>query len=190
MADAIKECSIQLCTRPSKARGWCNSHYKRWSLYGDPLGKPKKQTVAERFWDHVDQFSDPNGCWNWLGNVNTTGYGRFGVGKKIHLAHRFSYQLANHSEPGSMQVDHVCHNRRCVKPAHLRLVTNKQNTENRQYSKSRGVSKTKTGRWAVMVTHNYRVHYVGTFDDYEDAVEAARLKRCELFTHNDADRAS
>lgn len=35
MAD--NTCSIEGCENPRLARGWCGKHYKRWSVYGDPL---------------------------------------------------------------------------------------------------------------------------------------------------------
>lgn len=30
-------CAIEGCETPSKTRGWCNKHYKRWLTHGDPL---------------------------------------------------------------------------------------------------------------------------------------------------------
>lgn len=29
-------CSIEGCVRPRKSRGWCNAHYERWRIHGDP----------------------------------------------------------------------------------------------------------------------------------------------------------
>ena len=31
------ECSIENCTNPVKARGWCSTHWGRWQRTGDPL---------------------------------------------------------------------------------------------------------------------------------------------------------
>lgn len=33
---ANRTCSIEGCERPRKARGWCKSHWQRWSRTGDP----------------------------------------------------------------------------------------------------------------------------------------------------------
>jgi hypothetical protein len=30
-------CSIDGCDRPHVARGWCDTHYRRWLNHGDPL---------------------------------------------------------------------------------------------------------------------------------------------------------
>jgi hypothetical protein len=37
----MRLCSIPGCGLPHMARGWCNSHHKRWKKHGDPLGVGK-----------------------------------------------------------------------------------------------------------------------------------------------------
>lgn len=32
-----RECSIDGCQRPARARGWCNTHHARWLTHGDAL---------------------------------------------------------------------------------------------------------------------------------------------------------
>lgn len=87
--------------------------------------------------------------------------------------------------------------KRCVNPEHLRPTSRKQNSENfgglRVSNKSgfTGVCwNTKKGSWRATVTHNYKQVYVGSYKLYELHVAAyyARMKRNELFTHNDLDR--
>ena len=91
---------------------------------------------------------------------------------------------------------HSCDVRNCVNPAHLRPVTAKENDENLvgAYSNSstgvRGVYPLESGRYRAGVTHHGTVHWLGTYDTIEEAAEAARLKRIDLFTHNDLDRAT
>jgi hypothetical protein len=34
-------CSVEACGRTTKARGWCDLHYKRWRVHGDPLAYRK-----------------------------------------------------------------------------------------------------------------------------------------------------
>lgn len=72
-----------------------------------------------------------NGCAEWTGAINSSGYSSFGVrenGKvKTYLAHRISYQLYVGEIPDGLVLDHLCRNRKCVNPKHLRVTTNREN---------------------------------------------------------------
>ncbi len=143
----------------------------------------------ERFWSKVDKTDE---CWLWTA-ATVTGYGYFGVGRRGEggvLAHRFSWELVNGPIPEGMQIDHRCHVRRCVNPAHLRLVTDKQNKENQRgaYRNSvsgvRGVSPHKN-KWVVQVQHYGKNIYGGLFATIEEAEKAAVALRKRVFTHSD-----
>jgi len=85
--------------------------------------------MLERFMAKV--FPEPNsGCWLWDAHVSKDGYGRFGIGRTAHEAHRVSYTLFNGEIPSGMCVDHMCRVRSCVNPNHLRLLTRSENTRN------------------------------------------------------------
>lgn len=153
--------------------------------------------VNVRFFEKVEQTDT---CWNWTAAKDEKGYGLFRTGgaqKHMSRAHRFSYELHVAPIPAGLLIDHICHNTSCVNPSHLRVVTNKQNTENligaNSNSKSgvRGVHWHKEcKKWAVRVGHNGRVLYGGVFADLADAEAAAVAMRNRLFTHNDLDRAA
>lgn len=153
-----------------------------------------ERTAEERFWEKVDKTDT---CWLWTAGIfQQTGYGQFGVSKgNVVTAHKFSYELLVGPVPEGMQLDHIRCVRTCVRPEHLRLVTSKQNKENRQVlnrnntSGVRGVSwNSREGKWRASVTHNSKLYSAGYFDRIEDAEAAAIAKRIELFTHNEADR--
>jgi len=151
--------------------------------------------IEDRFWPKVEKTS---GCWNWTASLNTSGYGQIGSGGQFgrpHLAHRVAYELEVGPIPEGMQVDHLCFNRICVNPAHLRLVTNKQNNEHMagvQSNNSSGYTgvywRKELSKWSAQVVHNGKNHRIGLFRNLEDAAEAVKAKRLELFTHNDLDR--
>lgn len=151
-------------------------------------------STRERFWVKVDKTE---GCWNWTANTSTKGYGQFWVNGKLNQAHRVSWEQVSGPIPTGLLIDHMCHNRRCVNPSHLRTVTNKQNMENRRgamrNSKSGilGVSwSTASNKWAVFVKHNGKVVGGGVYVDIADAEAAAIALRKKLFTHNDLDRVA
>lgn len=144
------------------------------------------------FWQKVNQSGD---CWEWTASKNRFGYGQVSNGKKLAKAHRVAYEFDNGPIPAGLDIDHICRNRGCVKPAHLRAVTAKQNGENLSdaftgniTSGVRGVYRTRNGRWQARVTHYGKVHTAGTHDTIEQAGAAVIDLRNKLFTHNDADR--
>jgi hypothetical protein len=97
-------------------------------------GPYKKQDVLERFMSKVDVT---DGCWNWVGGINTPGYGtfnpRYGLKK---YAHRWLYELLVESIPAGLELDHLCFNRRCVNPDHLEPVTRQENVRRNAWSRA------------------------------------------------------
>lgn len=202
-----KVCSFIPCGRTVQAKELCSSHYwQQWS--GRPLTAlrkdsppraravrtPKpKPTRAELFWSKVDKTDT---CWLWTAGRcgRERQYGKFGVGyPETTLAHRWAYEDANGPIPDGMQVDHVCRVTLCVNPAHLRIVTNKQNHENivaQRDSKTgvRGVYYDHRGYYYVQVTHNGKRHCGRTYSSLDEAELAAIALRNSLYTHNNTDR--
>lgn len=81
-----------------------------------------------RFWSKVKKTRS---CWIWQACLTSRGYGRFNVGAsggcRIVFAHRFSYELLVGPIPKGLELDHVCRNKSCVNPRHLKPVTHRQN---------------------------------------------------------------
>lgn len=157
---------------------------------------PASEVLNDRFWAKVNKGEQ---CWTWTASLYGNGYGCFwdATQKRRVLAHRFSYATFVGEIPEGLQVDHMCHTRHCVRPDHLRLATNKQNMENLDSLRSdnttgyRGVERHgKNGLYRAVVEHHGVRHRLFPFNTPEEAHDAARKLRLELFTHNDADRAA
>ena len=85
--------------------------------------------VIDRFMSKVAPEAI-TGCWLWTAHVSKDGYGRFGIGRKAHEAHRVSFKLFNGNIGENLCVDHICKVRSCVNPNHLRLLTREENSKN------------------------------------------------------------
>lgn len=151
-----------------------------------------KTTVAERLWAKVSKSPDEHGCWEWQGACVTNGYGQMHANGRKRSTHRLAWELEHGPIPSGMKIDHICGNRKCLRPNHLRLVTHAENLQNLTTIRTdnttghRGANRN-GGRFRARVTHNGRQYCCGTYDTAEQAGEAARLKRLELFEYNDLD---
>jgi hypothetical protein len=91
----------------------------------EPTEEQMLQRALGRFWPKVEDLG-PNGCCVWRANLYHDGYGRFYYLREVR-AHRFAWELVHGPIPSRLQVDHLCRNRACVRPSHLRLVTAREN---------------------------------------------------------------
>jgi Zinc-binding loop region of homing endonuclease len=96
-------------------------------------GRP--QNTPEVLWSKVD-VKHPDECWPWKGFVSESGYGRTWINDVGYYAHRVIFNLAN---PGMIELKaptnkkakgflmHLCDNRICCNPAHLKVADLREN---------------------------------------------------------------
>jgi len=102
---------------------------------------PKPRPLAVRF---AEALQPPlsNGCILWGGTKSTTGYGQMWWQGKTVSAHRISVILSGREIPDGMHVDHLCRAPLCVNPAHLEVVTPRENNIRGETFARRNLAKT------------------------------------------------
>lgn len=86
---------------------------------------------VERFSALVDRPAGLDVCYLWTGCRDSKGYGRIKFAGRTVKAHRIAYVLAFGFIPAGLVVRHRCDNPQCVRPNHLQLGTNRDNTRDR-----------------------------------------------------------
>lgn len=77
------------------------------------------------FLSYIEIDSKTN-CWNWTSSLTKDGYGQFHF-YRTHPAHVVSYMLFKGKINPKLECDHLCENKRCVNPNHLRQITHAEN---------------------------------------------------------------
>ena len=95
-----------------------------------------------------------------------------------HKTHVIMHRLVTGC-PEGMEVDHINHCRSDNRKANLRICTTQQNIRNRLSPSNKsgviGVRQRKNGKWGAYISIDYKMYWLGTYDDKEDAIKA-RLK--------------
>ena len=73
------------------------------------------------------QVDPVTGCHNWTGTQVGNGYGQVKIAGNSRLVHRFIWEAVHGPVPESLELDHICRNRACCNPEHLRVVTAREN---------------------------------------------------------------
>lgn len=105
-----------------------------------PSAHPVPQRVIDTFWTKVEVREDDE-CWPWQLSAGGHGYGQVGwdTGMKRDNGNRINAMTTAHRVawiawtgqpiPSGMTIDHLCRNRLCCNPHHLRMMTNLQNAK-------------------------------------------------------------
>lgn len=129
----------------------------------------------ERFYKNIEIL--PNGCWQWKLAPDKAGYGHLTLCKHHTVyAHRFAYEQLVGPIPEGKELHHLCHNRRCVNPAHLEPVTR------REHIPLGDVTKIRLAQRAA-ITHCPRGHPYDSSNTYIDTLGHRQCKTCTIERH-------
>jgi hypothetical protein len=94
---------------------------------------PRHIPIHLRFWENVERS---DGCWVWKLCKSRFGYGLVRIGgshgdgrRRMSAAHRVAWMLTAGPIPPKLCVLHRCDNPPCVRPDHLFLGTQRDNTQ-------------------------------------------------------------
>jgi hypothetical protein len=125
------------------------------------------------------------------GYPDKDGYMRTRVSGKLKGVHRIIWEYVHGVIPEGQEVDHVNGIRHDNRIVNLRLVTHKQNLENRHRAQSNSKSSVKgvwwdniNGKWRTNIRHEGVSYYIGRFPTIEEAQTAYAGAAAFLHTHN------
>lgn len=91
-----------------------------------PRYSGKRGETLARLWANTEKT--PDECWLWLGAKNDSGYPYVRHAGRMTGVHRLVYALTgNPLHPGDA-VNHRCHQRACINPAHLNAASTRENS--------------------------------------------------------------
>ena len=114
------------CGRKAFSRSLCRKHYlaEQYADREPPTIEEQAKKILPRI---VEQ---DNGCWEWTGAKDHSGYGRYGYaahGRVIGvMVHRWMWEYLV-GPITEKTLDHLCRNKSCCNPAHLEPVSMAEN---------------------------------------------------------------
>lgn len=77
-------------------------------------------------WDRI-RMRPGIGCWEWQKSFTKSGYATFTKDGKQYYSHRLAWESANGPIPDGLDILHLCDNKKCCRPDHLKPGTHAEN---------------------------------------------------------------
>lgn len=126
-------CAVTNCQGVVTAKGYCDRHYRRFRVHGDPLGGRTVPGELTAFVEMAAKCKDEE-CLMWPFGRNSGGYGVVKYQGKQDGAHRVICKIVNGAPPTpEHQAAHSCGKGKsgCVNGSHLRWATPQENSDDK-----------------------------------------------------------
>lgn len=113
-------------------------------------------------------------CWLWKSQLNEYGYAYFYFNGRPRRAHIWAYVHYKGEYDRSLDLDHLCHIRRCVNPGHMEPVTTRENLMRSNTIQARNARK----------THCLRGHLFDAANTYLNNGRYRRCRKCDALRYH------
>lgn len=87
-------------------------------ICGGKIPGRNKLTIRQRLFLYMEKEEKENGCWNWTGDLDTSGRGLFGVKNHLYNTYRVVYAMYHPEFNPTQKLSNLCGNKKCVNPDH------------------------------------------------------------------------
>lgn len=132
----LRLCTIPGCGKPHSARGWCESHYRRWRTFGDRFidVPPRTPSGALKSFFEAALSYEEDDCLIWPYWTDRKGYAMFDLNGEHTYVSRAVCERTHGAPPSKKhEAAHSCGNGHlgCISKKHLRWATRQENEDDK-----------------------------------------------------------
>lgn len=180
LSKVCERCGRRFFLRDRPFQSRARFERRRFCSHSCVSGGPTPQDLRERLLSKI-AVNTLSQCWEWQGKLMHKGYGTLSLNNKTVRAHRAAYEVFVGPIPEGEVIMHLCDNRRCINPEHLRAGTFKDNFEDAM----------RKGRMPQIGRANSRRRIVGdyTTGTLKEAAERLGVSQTTIWNYRRRDAA-